>query len=343
MVLDNPMHETRKRDHIELAMKSQTSKGLKDNRFYYEPLLKSHPTELMDLTVPFLGKKLKYPFWVSSMTGGVGEARIINQNLAKLCHEFQIGMGLGSCRVLLDSNEYFDDFNLRPILGNDVPFFANLGVAQCENLFLNHNEQKILDLIYKLQVDGLIIHVNPLQEWFQPEGDRYKLPAITTIEKCIKLLKNSNKKIIVKEVGQGMGPASLKKLLSLDLDALELAGFGGTNFAKLEILRSKNSFLPEELFTVGHSPQEMISFINELANHDSTILIKELIISGGVENFLDAYALQSFSRNHTVIGFASNFLKYSENYQELKAYMISQIEGLKMAKTFLTPISSEEK
>ena len=107
------------------------------------------------------------------MTGGTGQARTINRNLAQACGEFSLGMGLGSCRPLLKSDKYFEDFNLRPIIGDKAPFYANIGIAQLEELIREDALYRIIDLVDKLQACGLIIHVNPLQEWFQPEGDRF--------------------------------------------------------------------------------------------------------------------------------------------------------------------------
>jgi isopentenyl-diphosphate delta-isomerase len=337
MVLDNPMHENRKRDHIELALKAQTQKFLRDDRFYYEPLLSGHPNEKSDLSLTFLSKKCQAPFWVSSMTGGVGEARHINQNLAKLCGEMKMGMGLGSCRVLLESTQYFEDFNLRPILGEEVPFFANLGIAQLEKLFAKNHQLQIIELLKSLKVDGLVIHVNPLQEWYQEEGDRFLVSPLETIKKTLELCKNHNFKIIVKEVGQGMGPQSLKALSQLPIDAVELAGFGGTNFAKLEILRKSQGHETPEFFKVGHTALEMLGYLKQI---DYKF---EIIISGGIENALDGYDLMSLSKNPCVIGFAQNFLSRAENYEELVKYTKSQIESLKLAKSYLTPKGAEER
>jgi isopentenyl-diphosphate delta-isomerase len=93
----------RKKDHIDLAFKSALSN--QDSRFYYEPLFSGHPSE--ELTpVPFVGKTMQAPIWISSMTGGTKEASIINKNLAKACGQFGLGMGLGSCRIIIDDNEY---------------------------------------------------------------------------------------------------------------------------------------------------------------------------------------------------------------------------------------------
>ena len=337
------MQETRKRDHIELTQKAQTPWSEVDSRFFFEPLLSAHPTSQTDIATDFLGKKLKAPFWISSMTGGVGEARHINQNLARVCHEFSLGMGLGSCRSLLESDKYFEDFNLRPILGAEVPFFANLGIAQVETLVHEHNTNRIFDLISRLDTDGLIVHVNPLQEWFQPEGDKFKFSPIETIAKLSESFNKSGKKIIVKEVGQGMGPKSLKALLDLPIHAIELAGFGGTNFSKIELMRNEGiqSKATESLSKVGHTSFEMISFLNNLLKANPKYIEKEIIISGGVHDFLDAHYLQELLNFSSVVGMAKSFLSRTDSYEELYAFTQAQVEGLKMARSFLNVKSPE--
>jgi isopentenyl-diphosphate delta-isomerase len=97
----------RKKDHIELAQSAQIKK-LNDG-FYYEPMLSAHPTEVTDISINFLGKRLLAPLWVSSMTGGTQKAKLINTNLAKAANQFGLGMGLGSCRSLLNSDERKSD------------------------------------------------------------------------------------------------------------------------------------------------------------------------------------------------------------------------------------------
>lgn len=337
MVSNAGMQETRKRDHIDLTMKAQSASSVIDNRFYYEPLFNAHPDQNTSLKINFLNKTLNAPFWISSMTGGVGPARHINQNLAKVAREFGLGMGLGSCRVLLESNQYFEDFNLRPVLGEELPFFANLGVAQLEELFTLNKQNKILELLKSLNVDGLIMHINPMQEWYQPEGDRFLVSPFETLLKLKELLAPTNYKLIVKEVGQGFGPQSLEALVKLEVNAIELAGFGGTNFSKLEYLRDKEAEKKQNqaLVNVGHTALEMVQVLNQLSktNHK----MPEIIISGGVKDYLDAYYLNSLSLANSVCGMAKNFLSVSENYEDLRFYVESQVEGYKMATKFLNP------
>ena len=139
----DPTAVSRKRDHIELAFKSQISEL--DSRFYYEPLFAAHPEKGSLQPFIFLNKKFKTPMWVSSMTGGTELAQTINQNLARACKDFGFGMGLGSCRQLLYSDNYFKDFDIRKTLGDESALFANLGIAQLEVLI----ERKELFLIDK--------------------------------------------------------------------------------------------------------------------------------------------------------------------------------------------------
>ena len=326
--------EQRKNDHIALAFSSQVASALADTRFTYEPLLGSH---MKGETGPFtfLGKTMRVPVWVSSMTGGSQEARTINRNLARACNEFGMGMGLGSCRILLENDEHFEDFNMRGIIGNDLPLYANIGIVQVEEMLADKSFGKLADLVHRLQADGLIIHVNPIQEWLQKEGDVLKKPAIETIEAFLSL---TNMKIIVKEVGQGMGPESIARLMSLPIEALEFAAFGGTNFAKVELARSspQNQELYSPLARLGHSADEMIETVNSLVKYGKPMACRQLIISGGIHSFLDGYYYISKSLIPCIYGQASGFLRFARgDYHDLQTYVASQINGLKFAKAFL--------
>lgn len=328
--------ENRKQDHIALAFKSQTGDSLIDKRFCYEPVLFPHPaTE--NTSFSFLGKNLQTPIWVSSMTGGTEKAFLINSNLAKACAHFKMGMGLGSCRSLLDDQTRLKDFDFRKTIGEDLPFYANLGIAQVERLLANHQVQKIKDLVKLLDADGLIVHINPLQEWLQPEGDKITVPPIATLQR---LIEKTDTKLIVKEVGQGMGKESLRALMKLPLQAIELAAYGGTNFSKLELLRNdaEKLALYKSIIHIGHSAEEMVVFINEIKKEETEkdILCKHFIVSGGIKNFLDGYYLMQKLEYNSIYGQASELLKYAEkSYEELVRFLEMQISGLKLAKQFL--------
>ncbi len=328
---------SRKKDHIELAFKSQIQQALCDPRFYYEPLLAAHPAD-KDKPFSFLGKTVRVPLWGSSMTGGTALARTINHNLAQAARDFGFGMGLGSCRSLLTSDEYLGDFAVRPILGDDLPLYANLGIAQIEKLLQNQQTQLIPRLLDKLQADGLIIHINPMQEWLQPEGDTFSQSPLTTILQLMDALPDL--KYIVKEVGQGMGRASLSALLQLPIEAIDFAAHGGTNFAKIELLRSDaiKQQAYEPLARVGHTAADMVQMVNELTHElGERVRCKQIIVSGGIQHFLDGYYLINKVSLPAIYGQASAFLQYARgSYDDLHAFVESQVKGLRLASAFLT-------
>lgn len=335
---DDPNAAGRKKDHIEMAFASQVIRQSLDGRFYYEPLLSAHPRPGSWPPFLFLGKTMKAPLWVSSMTGGTAMARTINRNLAMACGEFGLGMGLGSCRSLLFSDDHLADFAVRKWVTPDFPLFANLGIAQLEQLAGQRQLKRVSDLIDKLEADGLIIHVNPFQEWLQPEGDRLTQAPLDTIKRVLDAL--AGLPIVVKEVGQGMGRESLRQLLQLPLAAVDFAANGGTNFSKLELLRSdaqrQEQYAP--LALVGHSAEEMVGMTNDLIEELAALRsTPQIIISGGIKHFLDGYYLIRKIKLPAVYGQASGFLRHAQgDYVELRAYVAAQIEGLELANAYLS-------
>jgi len=183
-----------------------------------------------------------------------------------------------------------------------------LGIAQLEQLIDQNELYRITHLLDKLAADGLIIHINPFQEWMQPEGDRYTKSPLETIRT---ILDKMDIKVIVKEVGQGMGYQSLKALLQLPLY--------------------------DNLAHVGHSASAMVNDCNQIkVELGDKLLCKQLIISGGVKNFLDGYYLIEKANFSAIYGQASGFLKHAQgDYEVLYQHVERQIEGLKLAKAYL--------
>jgi len=334
---DDKTAESRKQDHIELAFKAQVKKQALDTRFYYEPMLAAHPSIDTHSSFQFLGKTFQAPLWVSSMTGGTAWAHKINYNLARAAHDFGFGMGLGSCRSLLTDSTHLADFAVRSVIGDDLPLYANLGVAQIEQLLKEGKLHLISELIDKLEADGLIVHVNPMQEALQPEGDQLEDSPLVTLNRLIDALPHLP--IIVKEVGQGMGYHSLKALLQLPLQAIDFAASGGTNFALLELLRSNQQLREtfEPLTRIGHSAEQMVLLTNQLKEElGNKLACKQVIISGGIQTFLDGYHLIHQSKLPAIYGQASAFLKHARgSYEELYTFVEHQIKGLRLAQHYL--------
>lgn len=319
-----------------MAFEAQLPRDRLDDRFFYDPILRSHPDGLPE-PIQFLGKQLKLPLWVSSMTGGTAMAAKINHNLARACQEFGMGMGLGSCRSLIDNDDRISDFDVRSTVGDNLPLFGNLGIAQVETLIRENKHRAFDDLVNKLRLDGLIVHVNPLQEALQPEGDYIVNPPIDTLSRLIDI---TSCKLIVKEVGQGFGYDSLKALFKLPLAAIDFGASGGTNFALLEIMRSQEEDLAKHLAPlarVGHSADQMVQYSNQISDElGDQRLCQEVIISGGVGNFLDGYYYMRRLKLPSIYGQASAFLKYAmQDYGTLRRYVKAQSKGLALAKAYL--------
>ncbi len=325
---------SRKDSHIDLALVSQN--GHTDPRFYYEPFLSAHP-QTDELWETFVGsKKMNYPIWISSMTGGTERSNEINRRLAQTVQKFGLGMGVGSVRIAVENPAKEKDFDLRKWLGDEAPFYLNFGIAQVEKFLQQKEIYKLIRLREKLSADGFIIHVNPLQEWMQPEGDRIEEAPVRTIEKF--LVETAGAPLIVKEVGQGFGYESMKALLQLPLTAIEFAAAGGTNFSKVELNRNevKSRFL-SSFVQVGHTAGEMVAMLNSAIHElEEKRKCNTAIISGGIKNFLDGYYYIQQANINALYGQASVFLRQALLSQEaLDEFTKYQVEGLLLARAYL--------
>ncbi len=229
--------ETRKADHLRLCIEEdvqfhETTSGFERYRFTHCCLPELDRTEI-DLTSTFLGKKLAAPLLISSMTGGTELAQTINYRLADVAQKYKIAMGVGSQRIAVENPQLADTFAVRR-RAPDILLFANIGAVQ-----LNYNYglaqcQKIVDL---LEADALILHLNPLQECVQTEGDtNFK----GLLDKIAKLCEKLPVPVIAKEVGNGISGKMAKKLLAAGVSAIDIAGAGGTSWAKIEGERARD-------------------------------------------------------------------------------------------------------
>lgn len=304
----------RKQHHIDLASKSQYSYGSRVNLmdyFNYEPLITNNVVESTDLGQTFLGKTISYPFLISSMTASGQESNQINQILAKAANHYNLPFALGSCRKFLFDDRADESMLVREELGAG-PLLANLGIAQVEELIQKNELHRINLMMSALEADALYIHINPMQEIYQAEGDRYWSTPINLIGK---LTEEIDYPIFIKEVGQGFGPQSLKQLLKLNIAGIDSASLGGTNFTYLEKLRG-STFSDEENqghwdgpCLIGHSIPEMIKFFKE-----ANLKGKTIILSGGVRTAEEAFLYKNLlGVPSSLIGMAYPFLKAAGN------------------------------
>ena len=185
--------------------------------------------EEVDLRTDFLGYTVAAPIFISCMTGGSDRGFFANRELAKAAGDKRYTVGMGSIRILFDHPELFEQFHLKA-LAPDVPVLANIGGAQIRD----EEHGKLFKLVRKLEVDSLVVHLNPGQELFQPEGDRDFRGIKDSIAR---LCEGSPVPIIVKETGFGIRPAAVFELLDRGVRYVDVAGSGGTNWVTVEAYR----------------------------------------------------------------------------------------------------------
>lgn len=229
---------TRKKEHIQLCLtdkvgfRSKTN-GFEKYDFIHDALTEVDISKLSFLTKLF-SKKINYPFLISCMTGGTEEAENINHRLAVIAEELKIPIGVGSQRQALENHDNHYSYKVIRKTAKSVPVLGNIGAAQ---LVQSKNLTEILSLIDMLEADAFVVHLNPLQELLQPEGEPNFVGLLKKIEK---LILNSKVPVIVKEVGSGISKDTAKRLLDIGVNGIDVAGAGGTSWAGVEIIRSKS-------------------------------------------------------------------------------------------------------
>lgn len=178
----------------------------------------------------FLGKKLSFPFLISSMTGGAQKAETINTNLAIAAEQEKVALALGSMRVTLKQSESLESFQVRKLCLS-VPLLANLGLVQLNYGF---GAKEINQIIDSVEADGICLHINPLQEAVQPEGD---VNFEGLIDKLCEILGDIKKPVIVKEVGTGLDLRTAIKLAKAGIRYMDVSGSGGVSWVAVEGFR----------------------------------------------------------------------------------------------------------
>jgi isopentenyl-diphosphate delta-isomerase len=250
--------------------------GLERYRFTHCCLPELNLSEI-DITTTFLGKSLGAPLLISSMTGGTEQAKIINFRLAEVAQHYKLAMGVGSQRVAVENSQVANTFAVRS-QAPDILLFANLGAVQ---LNYSYGLDECLRAIDLCQADALILHLNPLQECIQPNGDTNFRGLIDKINiLCSKL----QVPVVAKEVGNGISAAMAQRLLDAGVAAIDVAGAGGTSWAKVESERAldqKQRRLGLTFTNWGLPTAECITSVRAIAPEIP------LIASGGLRDGLD--------------------------------------------------------
>lgn len=300
--------QTRKADHLRICLEEdvqchQITNGFERYRFIHCCLPELNLSDI-DLSTSFLGKSLGAPLLISSMTGGTEQAKIINHRLAEVAQTYKLAMGVGSQRIAVEKPEVADTFRVRS-LAPDILLFANLGAIQ---LNYTYGLDECLWAIDILEADALILHLNPLQECIQPKGDtNFK----GLLDKIHKLCNQIQIPVIAKEVGNGISATMTQKLIEAGVSAIDVAGAGGTSWAKVESERSENDMQRELGKTFADWGIPTAECLVEIHKLYPTI---PLIASGGLRNGMDA--AKAIALGADLAGLALPFLQAASRSRE---------------------------
>lgn len=186
--------------------------------------------EDVDLSTPFLGKRLRYPLLVTGMTGGTERAGAVNRDLALVAERHGLAFGVGSQRAMAEDASRAASFQVRQAAPT-VALLGNIGLYQAVRLGVD-GARRLVDAI---GADGLALHLNAGQELTQPEGDRDFRGGYRVVEALVRAFGD---RLLVKETGCGIGPDVARRLVELGVRNLDVSGLGGTSWVRVEQLRA---------------------------------------------------------------------------------------------------------
>ncbi len=291
---------SRKTDHLRINLEEDTGSGITTGFEHYRFIHQALPEinlEDIDLRVNLFGKLLRKPLLISSMTGGTEDAGQINENLAIAAQETGVALGVGSQRAALEDPSLARTYQVRN-QAPDVLIMANLGAIQLNNGYTIDHCKRAVDMI---MADALILHLNPLQEAVQLEGDTNFSSLLPKIEEVCKHL---SVPVVAKEVGWGISKKTAQQLYDAGISAIDVAGAGGTSWSQVEMHRAETESqanLAKIFINWGIPTAESIITVSQTCPNIP------IIASGGIRSGLDV--AKSIALGARVAGAAEPFLK----------------------------------
>ena len=270
----------RKKDHVELAVSGEVdyhkTTGFEVYHFVHNALPEIN-LEDVDPSGYLLGRKFKMPLFISSMTGGFRKGGSVNSIIAEVCEEYNLPFGVGSQRVALEEKETRRSFEIVRERAPTAFISANIGGCQ---LIDEVGKDEIECMVEMIRADAVTVHLNPLQELMQPEGDRNFCGVTKAIED---LNNNTSLPVIVKETGAGISGDVAHRLQQAGVSIIDCSGAGGTSWGKVENTRNEDRNPHPGFNDWGIPTIQCIEQINELHSRKEF----ELIASGGIRDGFD--------------------------------------------------------
>jgi isopentenyl-diphosphate Delta-isomerase len=278
----------RKRAHLDIVLQGGVEAHQSSFSSYQWPYRAFPEIDLAAVSTVrmLLGKHLTQPLIIGAMTGGAARATAINQNLAEAAESEKVALALGSMRIILEHPDAVSSFKVRDRCPS-IPLFTNLGVVQLNK---GCGADEINHLMDAVDADAIFLHVNPLQEMMQPEGDTDFSGLLSRLETVVAQVERP---IFIKEVGTGIAPDLVRRLVEIGVAGIDISGMGGTSWTMVEGAR-RADHLGEVFSQVGIPTDEAIIAAAPLMN-DSLLLA-----GGGIRNGLDMAIALSLGADYAV-------------------------------------------
>lgn len=296
----------RKAEHISIALSDEVDLSLRRNWFdsvwLIHNALPDASFDDVDLKSKFLGYELEAPLLIEGMTGGHDSSLPINEALAKAAQSERIALGVGSQRAALSDESAVRTYRIVRDIASDIPILANLGISHVIGEEGVDNAKRAVDMI---DADALAVHLNPLQEIIQPEGDRDLSNSLVAIRDLVREL---DVPVIVKEIGSGISRELSLTLKMAGVEYVDVAGQGGTSWALIEGRRSLEGSLERDA-SIKFADWGIPTPISIMKASATGLFV---IGSGGVRSGLDA--AKCIALGARAVGAARPFLIAAVNY-----------------------------
>ncbi len=316
---------SRKLDHLRLCAETDVAygdSGFSDVRLVHNAVPECAVSDI-DTSISFLGRKLSAPIFLAGMTGGHPDTTEVNRTLAAVAEAKNLAMGVGSQRAALENPDLEESFAVARDTAPHAFLAGNISAVQLRDHGIEWAERAVS----MIDADALCIHLNFLQEMIQVEGDRSAVGVLETIRETVRAL---NVPVIVKETGSGISREAAAKLFEAGAAAVDVGGFGGTSWAKIEKARAsdKSHQMLGDTFLEWGIPTAVSVF--EVAQ----VRAKPVIATGGLKNGLDA--AKAIALGADMAGFALAVLPDAMKGYDALHGRIETIEGELATAMFLT-------
>ncbi len=320
----------RKIEHVTVALGQDVSAPQRANwgdvRFVHQALPEVD-LDGIDTSVLFLHRRLRYPLFISSLTGGHPDVTNINRNLARAAEAYGLALGVGSQRAAIVNPDVADSYAITRATAPNAFLIANIGAPQLiaqahHEAFIPEQVQRAIDMI---GANALAVHMNSLQEAAQPEGDRR---AVGEAEALRRVTQQVAVPVIAKETGAGVCREQALLLRSCGVSAIDVGGAGGSSMATMEAARSQSRG-DTRTMNIGLRYQDW-GIATPIAVVEASTAQLPLISTGGVRNGLDI--ARALALGATLVGMGFPFLKAaSESYDSVCELLETVIAELKVA------------